>query len=81
MTVYAQFCPVAKATEVVAERWAPLIIRELLSGCQRYGEIHAGVPRMSPSLLSRRLKQLQRAGLVERRSDDSGPTYLSLIHI
>jgi DNA-binding HxlR family transcriptional regulator len=67
---------VAKATEVLAERWTPLIIRELLSGNHRYSEIQAGVPRMSPSLLSRRLRQLQRAGLVERRTDDDGsPTY------
>lgn len=75
MSIYAQFCPVAKATEVVAERWTPLILRELLSGSQRYGEIHAGVPRISPSLLSRRLRQLQQAGLIERRRDRDGPTY------
>lgn len=76
MTIYAQFCPVAKATEVVAERWTPLIIRELLSGSHRYSQIQEGVPRMSPSLLSRRLRQLQRAGLVQRRTDDDGsPTY------
>lgn len=75
MTRYAQFCPVAKAAEVVAERWTPLIIRELLSGNHRYGEIQAGVPRMSPSLLARRLRQLRRAGLIERRTDDQGPRY------
>jgi DNA-binding HxlR family transcriptional regulator len=75
MTIYAQFCPVAKTTEVIAERWTPLILRELLCGSHRYGEIHAGVPRMSPSLLARRLKQLQRAGLVERRPGGDGPSY------
>lgn len=75
MTIYAQFCPVAKATEVVAERWTPLVLRELLCGSQRFSEIHSGLPRISPSLLSRRLRQLQLAGLVERRQDDRGPTY------
>lgn len=75
MTIYAQFCPVAKATEVVAERWTPLVLRELLCGSERFGEIQAGLPRISPSLLSRRLRQLQLAGLVERHRDDAGPTY------
>lgn len=64
---YGQFCPVAKASEVIAERWTPLVLREMLMGSSRFNDIHRGVPLMSTSLLSRRLKELQWAGLVERR--------------
>ncbi|MFW6074031.1 MAG: winged helix-turn-helix transcriptional regulator [Chloroflexota bacterium] len=69
---YGQFCPVAKASEVVAERWTPLVLREMLMGGVRFNDIHRGVPLMSTSLLSRRLKELQWAGLVERRELDDG---------
>jgi DNA-binding HxlR family transcriptional regulator len=64
---YGQFCPVALAAEVVGERWTPLVLRELLSGSRRFNDLRRGVPKMSPSLLSRRLRQLARAGVVERR--------------
>lgn len=64
---YGQFCPVARTAEVLAERWTPLVVRELLSGAVRFNDIQRGVPRMSPSLLSRRLKELEYAGVVERR--------------
>ena len=63
---YGQFCPVAMAAEVFAERWTPLVLRELLYGHARFNELKRGVPLMSPSLLSQRLKQLQFAGLVTR---------------
>ena len=66
MRGYGQFCPVAKAAEVVAERWTPLVIRELLAGSRRFSDIQRGVPLMSSSLLSRRLRDLQQAGIVER---------------
>jgi DNA-binding HxlR family transcriptional regulator len=66
VTSYGQFCPVAKAAEVFAERWTPLVLRELLSGCTRFSEIQRGVPLMSPSLLARRLRELEEAGIVER---------------
>lgn len=72
---YGQFCPVAKAAEIVAERWTPLVIRELLSGSQRFNELRRGVPLMSPSLLSQRLKRLEDEGLVEKRDDDGGTRY------
>jgi DNA-binding HxlR family transcriptional regulator len=73
---YGQFCPVAMAAEVFAERWTPLVLRELLYGHTRFNELRRGVPLMSPSLLSQRLKQLQFAGLVERtRSADGGWEY------
>lgn len=63
---YGQFCPVATAAEVFCERWNPLIIRELVSGCETFNEIRMGVTRISPSLLSSRLKSLERAGVVRR---------------
>jgi DNA-binding HxlR family transcriptional regulator len=70
---YGQFCPVAKASEIVAERWTPLVIAELLAGSTRFSDIRRGVPLMSQTLLSTRLKELERVGIVERRSD-SGRT-------
>lgn len=73
-STYGQFCPVAQASEVVAERWTPLVLRELLCGSRRFNEVHRGVPRMSPSLLSKRLRGLRRAGLVERCELDDGGT-------
>ena len=68
---YGQFCPVAKTAEIVAERWTPLIIRELLHGSYRFNELRKGIPLMSPSLLSQRLKELEAVGFVEHRT---GPT-------
>ncbi len=68
MKGYGQFCPVAKAAEILAERWTFLVVRELLFGSRRYNDIRRGVPRMSPTLLAERLKQLEKAGVVERLS-------------
>lgn len=67
MSGYGQFCPVAQALEVVGERWTLLIVRELLCGNYRFGEILHGVPLISRSLLSQRLKALEEATLIERR--------------
>jgi DNA-binding HxlR family transcriptional regulator len=64
---YGQFCPVAMAAEVVCSRWTPLILRELLCGSTRFNELRRGVPRMSPTLLSKRLKELELAGVIETR--------------
>jgi DNA-binding HxlR family transcriptional regulator len=72
---YGQFCPVAQAAEVLAERWTPLVLRELLCGSVRFNDLQRGVPRMSSSLLSRRLKELQHAGIVERRRGDGSWEY------
>src|SRR5579871_2458914 len=69
---YSQFCPLAIAAEVLAERWMPLVIRELLCGSVRFNDPQRGVPRMSSALLTRRLKQLQFAGIVERRPGANG---------
>lgn len=72
---YGQFCPVALAAEVLAERWTPLLIRELLLGSVRFNDLQRGVPRMSSALLARRLKDLEFAGVVERRSIRNGFEY------
>lgn len=72
MKSYGQFCPVAKAAELFCERWTPLILRDLGAGACRFSELHRGVPLMSPTLLSRRLKQLEAEGVVETRPTEHG---------
>lgn len=72
---YGQFCPVARTAELVCERWMPLVLRELMCGSARFSEIQQGVPLISPTLLSKRLRQLQAAGVVERTSPGRGGTY------
>ena len=72
MKSYGQFCPVAKAAELFCERWTPLIIRDLAAGASRFSEIQRGVPLMSPTLLSRRLKQLEAENVIERVPLSSG---------
>jgi DNA-binding HxlR family transcriptional regulator len=69
---YGQFCPVARGAEVFAERWTPLIVRELLRGPAHFNELRRGLPRISRSLLSERLATLERVGIVERRSASNG---------
>ena len=68
MKSYGQFCPIAKAAEILTEKWTLLILRDLLGGSLHFNEIRKGVPLMSPTLLSKRLKSLERAGVVERRA-------------
>ncbi|MEV4251467.1 helix-turn-helix domain-containing protein [Streptosporangium canum] len=75
MKRYGQYCPVARAAEILAERWTLLVIRELLWGEDRFTGIARGLPRMSPSLLAARLRELQRAGLVQRHVVDGEPRY------
>lgn len=72
MKSYGQFCPVAKAAELFCERWTPLIVRDLAAGATRFSELHRGVPLMSPTLLSRRLKQLEAEGVIEKRPSGKG---------
>ena len=72
---YGQFCPVAKAMELLDERWTLLVVRELLAGSERFNDLRRGLPRMSPSLLSKRLRELERAGVVWRRAADGSPRY------
>lgn len=72
MRSYGQFCPVAKAAELFCERWTALILRDLVAGASRFSELKRGVPLASPTLLSRRLKQLEAEGVVERRRAPCG---------
>jgi DNA-binding HxlR family transcriptional regulator len=67
---YGQFCPVAMGAEILCSKWTVLIIRELLCGSTRFNDLRRGVPRMSPTLLSRRLKALEDAGVI--RSEQRG---------
>ena len=64
---YGQYCPLALATELLCRRWTILVISRLLDGCRTFNEIHQGIPRISPSLLSSRLSELEHAGLLKRR--------------
>lgn len=72
MKTYGQFCSISKALEIVGERWTPLILRELFCGSSRFSEIQRGVPRISPSLLTKRLTALERAGVIERANETGG---------
>ena len=74
---YGQFCPIAKASEVFANRWTPLILRELMTGIHSFNDIHRGVPLISRAVLVARLRELENHGIIERRSrvDGSGHEY------
>lgn len=73
---YRQFCPVAKAMELLDERWTMLLVRELVTGSQRFNDLRRGLPRMSPSLLSKRLQQLVAAGIVDKQVDGTDVRYV-----
>jgi len=75
MADYGQFCPVALGAEIFAERWTPLILRELLIGGRRFSDIQRGVPRMSRNLLTQRLHSLRRSGVIEQRPTEGGHGY------
>lgn len=64
---YKQFCPIAKASELLGDKWTFLIVRELISGGHRFNELQRGLGSMSPSLLSSRLRQLEEEGIIERK--------------
>lgn len=68
MSGYGQYCPIARATELVAERWTPLILRELLCGAHRFSDLERGLPGIPKSILSQRLTRLEHEGVVERRT-------------
>jgi DNA-binding HxlR family transcriptional regulator len=70
-SAYKQFCPVAMAAELLCTRWTMVLLRELVAGSTRFNDLRRGVPRMSPTLLSQRLKELEAAGIVERRKPAS----------
>jgi len=69
MERYGSFCPIAKAAEILAERWTLLLVRELLLGSRHFNDFRRGVPQMSPTTLSNRLQTLEAAGIVERGDD------------
>ena len=76
-TGYGQFCPVAVASEIFAERWTPVILRELVLGSRGFNDIHRGVPRISRALLAKRLRKLAACGVLssaggEYRLTDAG---------
>ncbi|MDA0352857.1 MAG: winged helix-turn-helix transcriptional regulator [Chloroflexi bacterium] len=66
MKSYGQYCPIAKGSEVLGERWSMLVVRELLIGSHRFNDIARGLPDMSRTLLSKRLRQFEEVGLLER---------------
>ena len=66
MRTYGQFCPVARTSELLAERWTPIIIRNLLNGCRSFSEIRQGAPGIPTALLTKRLDTLERHGIIER---------------
>ncbi len=74
---YGQYCPLALAVEMLCQRWTVLVISRLFDGCTKFNDIHRGLPRMSPSMLSQRLSELEQAGLIKRRKQrgQNGHTY------
>ena len=76
MGTYRQYCPVARASEILAERWNPLIVRNLMFGADTFSAIARGVPTMSRSMLLKRLDELQHAGVIESRAKPDGRGHL-----
>src|SRR5438552_16973052 len=72
MKGYGQFCPVAVACEVFAQRWTPLNLRELFSGARKFNDIHRGLPLISRTLLAERQRQLEDAGVVQCGTETTG---------
>jgi DNA-binding HxlR family transcriptional regulator len=75
MKSYGQFCSMARALDLLGERWTLLVVRELLCGSRRFGEIQRGIPRISRTMLSARMRELAEAGAIERLEGDGGPEY------
>lgn len=75
MKTYGQFCSIARALELLGERWTLLIVRELLCGSRRFSEVRRGIPRISRTMLSARLHELLDAGVISRDTGPGGPEY------
>jgi len=75
MKSYGQFCSFARALDLLGERWTLLVVRELFSGSTRFNEIRRGIPRISRTMLSARLRELLDAGVIRRAPSDTGPVY------
>jgi len=71
---YGQYCPLALAAEILGQRWTILVISRVIDGCTTFSEIHRGVPRISPSMLSKRLVELEDAGILVRSRNGHGST-------
>ena len=69
---YGQFCPIAMASEIVCSRWTALVLREMMCGSTHFNDLRRGLPRMSPTLLSKRLKELEQAGVIAQRRTGKG---------
>ena len=74
MRSYAQYCPVAKASEILGDRWTLLIVREMLGGASGFNELQRGLPGISRSVLTDRMRALERAEVIERRTGPKGRT-------
>src|ERR671924_2184789 len=74
MHSYAQYCPVAKASEILGDRWTLLIVREMLGGASGFNELQRGLPGISRSVLTDRMRALERAEVIERRTGPQGRT-------
>ena len=75
MYSYGQFCPLAQATQLLCERWTLIVVRELIAGSTRFNQLKKGVPLMSPTLLSLRLKRLAEAGVIAISGNKGNYTY------
>jgi DNA-binding HxlR family transcriptional regulator len=74
MPTYREYCPIAVGAEFFGDRWTPLVLRELIMGSHRFNEIHRGLGRMSRTLLSQRLRDLERRGIIARQVGDAQRT-------
>jgi DNA-binding HxlR family transcriptional regulator len=72
MRTYGQYCPIARTSELLAERWTPIIVRNLFNGCRTFTEIRQGAPGIPSALLASRLSTLEHAGIVEREPAPAG---------
>jgi len=75
-STYGQYCPLALASELLCRRWTILVMSRLIDGCRSFNEIHRGVPRISPGLLSTRLRELEDAGLLRRHKPKGAKRHL-----
>lgn len=76
---YDQFCPVARAAEIITTRWTPVLLRELIAGSTKFNELRNGLPTMSPTLLSKRLKEMESVGIITKRKVAKGKGWEYLI--
>jgi len=72
MSKYGQYCPVAKALEILGDRWTLLIVRDMLGGTKHFNDLERGLPGISRAILASRLRQLQQGGIIEKRLNGSG---------